>query len=74
MRDIEPDSPENVKESKENEAYIKMLQSTDTYPECGETKLKAQKVCDYCEKACPMCGNEVDEDTGVCFTCKETVI
>jgi hypothetical protein len=35
--------------------------------------LRTQDVCDDCKNACPMCGDQIDEDTGVCFTCKETV-
>lgn len=41
---------------------------------CGEVgEVGPNKMCKPCENACPMCGNEVDEDTGVCCKCKEVV-
>lgn len=73
MRDIDLGSPENERASRSNEAYIKMLQSTAPCPECGGVMLRTKERCDDCENACPICGNEVDEDTGVCFKCKEVV-
>ncbi len=43
-------------------------------PECRHEMVEEGKEkCSKCENACPMCGNEVDDDTGVCFTCKEVV-
>jgi len=68
-----PDSPENHRAARENEAHVKMLQATATCPECGGIMFRTHNRCDDCENACPMCGEQIDEDTGVCFTCKETV-
>jgi hypothetical protein len=68
-----PESPENRRATRENEAHVRMLQATAPCPECGGIMLRTQDVCDDCKNACPMCGDQIDEDTGVCFTCKETV-